>query len=562
MRQLPAAGVRRDTGTCAQSSGAEVDAMRPLQALQRRRAALVSIAGHVALIAALGFAGTRASSPSNESPLILAELVTALEPSAVSPVEVAPEIAELPAEEPAPAIESPATDPEPERPLEPQAAPEPVAPRAVEPPTQSAPIEQVADGEEPIAEPTTEPVAEPTSPAEAAATPEADAVAVNAAEEAPRRSFASREEQSVRRKLSSWTGSFETENAEATLTWRDNGQEYTAVLKRSSPADAMGMERLTVELTTERDGERFATELRMTRLAFSNFGQFVNRWDPEVGLNDDVIEGRFHSNAGLTIHRTGRTTPVFGGKVTIAGGDVVTMSEGFVAAHPARLNKRKLFPAGLETHTRRIELPERATTLEEVAGPHNSQRFARDAALTFDDDGRVSWRELEGGAEGSRALGGEPFYLVAEDDDVELEVSGTVNGKVLVYTPGRIVVTNDLRYAADPRTAGADDYLGLVAERTVEIAEPGVTGPGDLEVFASIYARQRFVVRNFNSRRSGTLIVHGSLTAGTLSASEPRFATRVEFDDRLTTMRAPGFPLSDRYELDSMSGEWRVVATP
>jgi hypothetical protein len=346
------------------------------------------------------------------------------------------------------------------------------------------------------------------------------------------------------------------------LTWRDGGQEYTAVLKRSSAADAMGMERLIVELTTERDGERFATELRMTRLAFSNFGQFVNRWDPDVGLNDDVIDGRFHSNTGLKINRTGRTTPVFGGKVTIAGGDVVAMSEGFLSTHPTRLNKRKLFPAGLETHTRRIELPERATALETIAGPDNSQRFARNAALTFHDDGRVSWRELEsGGAQASRALGGEPFYLLAEDD-VELEVSGTVNGKVLVYTPGRIVVTGDLRYAADPRTPYADDYLGLVAERTVEIAEPDVTGAGDLEIFASIYARQRFVVRDFNSRRSGTLIVHGSLTAGTLSASEPRFATRVEFDDRLTTMRAPGFPLSDRYELDSLSGEWRVVATP
>jgi hypothetical protein len=27
-------------------------------------------------------------------------------------------------------------------------------------------------------------------------------------------------------------------------------------------------------------------------------------------------------------------------------------------------------------------------------------------------------------------------------------------------------------------------------------------------------------------------------------------------------MRAPGFPLSDRYELDSSSNEWRVVDTP
>ena len=537
--------------------------MRPLQAMQRRRAALVSVAGHVALVAVLVLLGTRTNGPYDESPLILAELVTALEPSATSPVAVAPEIAEAAAEEPEPAVPpavEPDPEPQPEQPLQPESVPEPVAPSAVEPPAESPPLEQVAEIEEPVAEPSTEPVAEPTSPTEAAEAPPEEAVATTVPDDAPRRSFASREEQSVRRKLSSWTGSFEPEKAESILTWRDGGQEYTAVLKRSSPADAMGMERLIVELTTQRDGERFATELRMTRLAFSNFGQFVNRWDPDVGLNDDVIDGRFHSNTGLKINRTGRTTPVFGGKVTIAGGDVVEMAEGFLSTHPARLNKRKLFPAGLETHTRRIELPERATELEAIAGPDNSQRFARNAALRFHGDGRVSWRALEGGsAEASRALGGEPFYVLA-DDDVELEVSGTVNGKVLVYTPGRIVVTGDLRYAADPRTPGGDDYLGLVAERTVEIAEPEVTGSGDLEIFASIYARQRFVVRDFNSRRSGTLIVHGSLTAGTLSASEPRFATRVEFDDRLTTMRAPGFPLSDRYELDSLSGEWRVVA--
>ena len=37
---------------------------------------------------------------------------------------------------------------------------------------------------------------------------------------------------------------------------------------------------LAVELSTERDGERLVTELRMSRLAFSNFGQFVNRMGP------------------------------------------------------------------------------------------------------------------------------------------------------------------------------------------------------------------------------------------------------------------------------------------
>jgi hypothetical protein len=534
--------------------------MRPLQAMQRRRSALVSVTGHAIVIAVLVLVGTRTQTSFNESPLIVAELITSLEPSAA---DVIPQAPEAPAEEqppaPQPAADEIDTEPAPPEPLQPEAEPEIVHPSpAVEPPTEPPAIEQVVEIEDAVDEPSA-----PTSGSEAAEPPTSGAPAETvAADDMPRRSFESREEQSVRRKLSSWTGSFEAEKLEPTLTWRDDGQEYTAVLKRSSPADAMGMERLIVELTTERDGERFATELRMTRLAFSNFGQFVNRWDPDVGLNDDVIDGRFHSNTGVTINRTGRTTPVFGGKVTIAGGDVITMAEGFLSTHPARLNKRKLFPAGLETHTRRIELPERAMALEAIAGPDNSQRFARSAALEFHDDGSVTWRELEGGtAEAHRTLGGEPFYLLA-DDDVELEVSGTVNGKVLVYTPDRIVVTGDLRYAADPRSPESDDYLGLVAERTIEIAEPDVTGSGDLEIHASLYARQRFVVRDFNSRRSGTLIVHGSLTAGTLSASEPRFATRVEFDDRLTTMRAPGFPLSDRYELDAVSNEWRVLDRP
>ncbi len=532
--------------------------MRLLQAMQRRRSALLSVAGHAAFLGVLAFLGTRTGLPlSRESPLILAELVTALEPSPTAAVDSTPEAPEAPAEESAPAPQPPVAELDPAAPAPAPAEAEPATQPTAEPPTESAPLERFADVEEPNTERALEPPV-PASPPEAAEPPTADAAAETVADDTPRRSFASHEEESVRRKLASWTGRFEGDKAEPTLTWREDGQQYTAVLKRSSAADATGMERLVVELTTERDGERLATELRMTRLAFSNFGQFVNRWDPEVGLNDDVIDGRFHSNTGVTINRTGRASPVFGGKVTIAGGEVVTMAEGFFSTHPAHLNKRKLFPAGLETHTRRIELPERATAIEAISGPDNSQRFARDAALTFYDDGSLSWRELDGGAEARRVLGGEPFYLLA-DDDVELEVSGTVNGKVLVYTPDRIVVTGDLRYAADPRAPQADDYLGLVAERTVEIAEPDVTGSGDLEIFASIYARQRFVVRDYTSRRSGTLIVHGSLTAGTLSASEPRFATRVEFDERLTTMRAPGFPLSDRYELDAVSNEWRVV---
>jgi hypothetical protein len=520
---------------------------------QGRRAALASIVGHGVALALLTFVGVRSTLPTGESPLILAELVTSLEPSTVptapaeeaAPADVALAVEELAPEEPEPPAPAPPA-PEPEPRAEQVAenpAPAPAVPSPVE--TERVPAEE-PDAAERFAG-VDEPAAAP--PAEEPATV-ADAGPLTSG---PTRALEKHEEDAVRSQLSSWTGRLDADEPAPTMTWRDDGQAYTAVLRRIPAADSMGMEALAVELTTERGGERLVTELRMSRLAFSNFGQFVNRWDPNVSLHDDIIDGRFHSNSELAIGRSGRKTPEFRGKVTIAGAGYTT-GDG-----PGFISRSKLFPAGIETRTRRIALPERGAALDAVVTPDNSETFARDTALTFHADGTVSWRDLGASAPAAqRSLGDEPFYLVAADD-VDLEVSGIVNGKVLVYSPQRIVITDDLRYAADPREPHADDYLGLVAERTVEIAEPEVTGRGDLEVFASIYARQSFVIRDFNSHRSGTLVVHGSLTAGTLTASEPRYATRVEFDKRLTTMRAPGFPLSDRYELDSTSGAWRVV---
>jgi hypothetical protein len=335
------------------------------------------------------------------------------------------------------------------------------------------------------------------------------------------------------------------------------------VLKHVPATDAMGMEQLAVELTTQRDGQRLVTELRMNRIAFSNFAQFIDRWDPNVQIHDDLIDGRFHSNSEIRVSRERGVQPVFNGKVTVAAGDVRADGSGF-------MNRRTMFPEGIETRVRRIVLPSRAAAFDDGAVPADRlRRIARSSLLTFHADGTFDSRALEEGkateAAAPRAereaFGDEPFYIVAEDG-VDLHVRGTVNGKVLVYSPERIVIVDDIRYFADPRQQGADDYLGLVAERTVEIDEPAVTGAGDLTIHASIYARNRFAVRDYRSRRSGTLVIHGSITAGTVSATEPRFATRIEFDDRLTTMRAPGFPLSDRYELDTSSGEWRVVDAP
>jgi hypothetical protein len=185
------------------------------------------------------------------------------------------------------------------------------------------------------------------------------------------------------------------------------------------------------------------------------------------------------------------------------------------------------------------------------------QRFAEDAAITFYEDGSYGWRHIASdAAEQIRTIDAtEPHYILGAVE-AELRIRGTVKGKVLVYSPERIVIEDDLRYAHS--SDAGDDYLGLVSDRTVEVAGPDVTGPGDLTIEAAIYAKRRFVVRNYRAGGDALLTIHGALIAGSLSATEPRFATEITFDRRLEHVRPPSFPLTDRYELDSFDAEWRL----
>jgi hypothetical protein len=145
---------------------------------------------------------------------------------------------------------------------------------------------------------------------------------------------------------------------------------------------------------------------------------------------------------------------------------------------------------------------------------------------------------------------------------VKLHVKGTVNGKVLVYSPERIVIDGDLVYEQDPEEVpDADDYLGLVSDKYVDIAPPDVTGPGDLVINAAIYAKRRFAVSGYRFRNDALLYIYGSLSVGSLSATEPRYYTRIQFDQRLEELRPPGFPMTDRFEVESWDTTWNVEPT-
>ena len=359
------------------------------------------------------------------------------------------------------------------------------------------------------------------------------------------------EQQMFDDKLAEWSSDAEAMIAEQ-LSWEHEGRTYSARITRDAADDNMGMDQMIVEVSTERDGRRWSTQMRMQRLAFSSFAQFVDRWDPNVQIHDDEIDGRFHSNSEIFISRSRGVQPLFHGKVTTARRVNTSNSERLV-------RREDVFLGGLETRVQRIQLPRQFVALDDIGdvAAEHVHRFSADAEITFNVDGSFSWAFLNGELSGHRIrLSDKPHYLLG-DKGVSLRVSGVVNGKVLVYAPRDIVIGDDLLYADDPRFASdSDDYVGLIADRNVAVAESRLTGPGDLTVHAAILAKRRFLVRNYTSRGGGTLHVFGSVAAGSLSATEPRFRTRLEFDPRLGDARPPGFPVTDRYEVVEWDGAW------
>ncbi|TLZ40120.1 MAG: hypothetical protein E6K23_10980 [Gammaproteobacteria bacterium] len=339
---------------------------------------------------------------------------------------------------------------------------------------------------------------------------------------------------------------------QARLSLMHEGRQYVALLERQPAADSMDLERMTVEITTEENGRRLRTQLQMKRLAFSHFAQLVDRPDPEVQFHDDEIVGRFHSNSPIEVGYDRAVAPRFLSLVTTAGaGFTLGTAEGY-------RQKDEIFRGGLATRAGRIPLPGTFSLPDSgTGGGAPGRSFGHDTRITFYPDGSYGWRELGVAGPEHRELMSTPAYILG-GRNAALAVHGTVSGKVLVYSPERIVIEGSLIYAHDPRrTAEAGDYLGLLCAKDIEIARPDVTGRGDLEIQAAVYARRRFVVVDYDAPRSGTLLILGSLTAGSLSATEPRYATRYEFDKRLEHERPPGFPLTDRYEIESWDTQWR-----
>jgi hypothetical protein len=326
---------------------------------------------------------------------------------------------------------------------------------------------------------------------------------------------------------------------------------------RQPAADSTGLEQVIAEIVTDRDGKRMKTRLSMKRLAFSHFTQLVNFWDPNIQLHDDVIDGRFHSNTEIGLAFSGGVEPRFFGKVTTAA-STMTYGSGFGSRR-----RQEVFQGGTETKTERVTLPRDMPDVVSGGDSHDRHVFDNDTRIIFNADGTYVWRSANGEGPLQRAETSEhPRYLIG-DKGAKLYVSGTVSGIFTVYSPTDIEIENDLVYAKDPRdTVISRDFLALISGRDIKVASSQITGAGDLHVHAALFAHRRFMIVSVANGKPGTLFILGSLTAGTILETEPRYATKMDYDKRFEYLRPASFPMTRRYEVDSWDADWQEVEKP
>lgn len=346
----------------------------------------------------------------------------------------------------------------------------------------------------------------------------------------------------------------DTDMMNTELSWSQEGQQYTARLLRQPAADSTGLEQVIAEVVTEKDGKRMKTRLSMKRLAFSHFTQLVNHWDPNIRLHDDVIDGRFHSNTEIGLAFSGGVEPRFFGKVTTSAANMTYDNVG------SRRRKQEVFQGGIETKTERVMLPRDMPDVLNGGESTDRRVFVGDTRIIFNPDGGYAWRAANGSGELERdGPSDRPRYLIG-DKGVKLYVSGTVSGIFTVYTPADIEIENDLTYAKDPRgSIMSRDFLALISGRDMKVASSQITGGGDLTIHGALFARRRFMIETVTQGHPGTLFIFGSLTAGTILETEPRYATKMDYDKRFEYLRPASFPMTRRYEVDSWDGDWEEV---
>ncbi|HET9865279.1 MAG TPA: hypothetical protein VFP37_17695, partial [Steroidobacteraceae bacterium] len=390
----------------------------------------ISIALHVAVLLAFGSAMYSDGDDDRDLPELSVQLVTRAGPSSEEFSEAA---LPLPAPEPQQeVIDDPGTSPQTlDAPMTAHAEPVLASPTEADL-VPVAPVDEVLPVDEPLSAPEEPPVAGAVLTTTGQSTATVASIEAPSPSTAPVEKVPEQEQKMLTKSVQRLAQKLlDADMTQTELTWQQDGRQYSARLIRHPAPDSTGLEQVIAEVVTEQDGKRMKTHMTLKRLAFSHFTQLVNRWDPNIVLHDDVIDGRFHSNTEIGVTFAGGVEPRFFGKVTTAADSMTYVDL------PRRRNK-EVFQGGTETRTQRVTLPRDMPDVVSGGDEADRQTFAVDTRIIFNADGSYVWRLANGEGPLVRVEPSQkPRYLIG-DKGAKLYVRGTVAGIFTVYSPSDI----------------------------------------------------------------------------------------------------------------------------
>ena len=299
-----------------------------------------------------------------------------------------------------------------------------------------------------------------------------------------------------------------------------------------------------------------------------NFSRYIWFTDSESynGTNvwfwdQDHLNGSTHTNGHFNI----KGDPVFEGEVRSVDNYIRYYNNGVNINSSNLSNSPYDLPDFQDTVTLgsdSINMPKQAFSLRAASMASGGLRLTGDTTILLNSDGTMNVTNNNQNPKWNNknmALPANGALFVADKDKWNkgnLDISGTLSGRLTVGASGEVNVTNNIVYAHDPRQPGSTstDTLGIISEGDVMISK---NAPANLEIDASIMAlNTSFMLEEWwmNGAR-GTLSVFGGIIqeergpVGTFSGTTKvsGYSKNYNYDARFLNSPPPFVPTTGDY---------------
>ncbi len=327
--------------------------------------------------------------------------------------------------------------------------------------------------------------------------------------------------------------------------WRDgftnltfSGTSYSVSVAALPGDSTVEAKKVRARIAVSYEGGQDTTDVILMQPAYSYFSYYSTQWPGHVTFGSgDTLRYPIHSNG--QIRMTGN--PVFTGKVSSAQPSFATV----VTAEPR-------FYGGAEFGTPDVPLPD-FSALKDSALAAGDQ-YNQEVWLIFNAGGTYQCSTSTILTVKNIADYNGTIITTADKD---IHVQGSLQGAVTIVSDRDLWIEGPVTYNTNPAVdPTSTDYLGLVADRDLIIADEPATAAG-VVVQAAILVRRDMRVENHDvGTPRGNLVLYGSIGQenaepfGTFSGSilQTGYNAIISYDRRLFDRTPPFFPRLTRIE--------------